>query len=164
VPPQSDCIPLINIYFSLCIVFSLVSMVWFSIVNILIEEEKLPKLLEGISIYYLKSLISKEASFNGSINGSLNQLHMKQKLYTVKNMSDHNETHEFEIIKLNELKRGLSKNRVKQKEKKNRQLFINFLNKLMFYLFLSFFILLNLFSLYLLPFYFRRSLTLDDEF
>ena len=79
-------------------------------------------------------------------------------------MFDQNKTHEFEIIKLNELKHGLSKNRVKQKEKKNCELFINFLNKLMFYLFSSLLILLNLFSLYLLPFHFRRSLTLDDEF
>lgn len=152
VPPQSGCIPLINTYFSLCIVFSLVSMIWFSILNNLNETEQLPKLLDQMRMHYLKVNITKQES---------NRVYLSQKLYTVKNMSE--PTHEFEIIKLNEFKRGLTKNQVKNQEKKSRQLFVNFLNKFMFYVFLAFFILLNLFSLYLLPFYFRQSLTLDEE-
>ena len=35
VPVQSDSIPLINVYFTLCISFSLASMIWFSVLNLI---------------------------------------------------------------------------------------------------------------------------------
>jgi hypothetical protein len=49
VPVQSDSVPLINIYFTVCIVFSLASMVWFSILNNLREKSK--KLEETNELY-----------------------------------------------------------------------------------------------------------------
>jgi hypothetical protein len=48
VPVQSDSIPLINVYFSLCIGFSLFSMLWFSIVNYMKDECALPKCLKKL--------------------------------------------------------------------------------------------------------------------
>ena len=45
VPVQSDSIPLINVYFTLCISFSLASMVWFSVLNLIKEEKCLNKTL-----------------------------------------------------------------------------------------------------------------------
>ena len=44
VPVQSDSIPLINVYFTLCISFSLASMVWFSVLDYLKSRKRpLPK-------------------------------------------------------------------------------------------------------------------------
>ncbi len=43
VPVQSDSIPLINIYFTVCMGFSLSAMIWFSIMNMLKENKKVPK-------------------------------------------------------------------------------------------------------------------------
>ncbi len=40
VPAQSDSIPLINIYFTLCISFSLASMIWFSMIDWLKERKR----------------------------------------------------------------------------------------------------------------------------
>ncbi len=45
VPVQSDSIPLINIYFTGCMSFSLSAMIWFSIMNILKENKVVPKWL-----------------------------------------------------------------------------------------------------------------------
>jgi len=42
VPVQADSVPLINIYFTLCMSFSLTAMVWFSIMNLLRERKKVP--------------------------------------------------------------------------------------------------------------------------
>ena len=41
VPVQSDYIPLINVYFTLCMSISLFAMIWFSIIQILKERKKL---------------------------------------------------------------------------------------------------------------------------
>ena len=42
VPVQSDSVPLINIYFTLCMMTALCAMLWFSLMNILRENKKLP--------------------------------------------------------------------------------------------------------------------------
>lgn len=53
VPVQSDSIPLINIYFTLCMSFSLTAMIWFSIINKLKEFKHVPKFLRFIVINYI---------------------------------------------------------------------------------------------------------------
>ena len=53
VPVQSDSIPLINIYFTLCMSFSLSAMIWFSLMNIYKEEKKIPRLIRIVVLKYL---------------------------------------------------------------------------------------------------------------
>lgn len=53
VPVQSDSIPLINIYFTLCMTFSLTAMVWFSIVNLLKERKKVPNCCKLLVLRYI---------------------------------------------------------------------------------------------------------------
>lgn len=53
VPVQSDSIPLINIYFTLCISFSLTSMIWFSILNNIRERKKISKKLINFILNYI---------------------------------------------------------------------------------------------------------------
>lgn len=53
VPVQSDSIPLINIYFTLCMSFSLTAMIWFSIINKLKEFKHVPKFIRFIVINYI---------------------------------------------------------------------------------------------------------------
>ena len=53
VPVQSDSIPLINIYFTLCMTFSLTAMVWFSIVNLLKEHKKVPNCCKILVLRYI---------------------------------------------------------------------------------------------------------------
>lgn len=56
VPVQSDSIPLINVYFTLCISFSLASMVWFSILDYMRERKK--PLAKWLRVFVLKYLCS----------------------------------------------------------------------------------------------------------
>ena len=72
VPAQSDSIPLINIYFTLCISFSLASMIWFSIIEYLKSKNKLSNVTRNFILKYLCKLISpdqfvKSSFFNFSI-------------------------------------------------------------------------------------------------
>ena len=54
VPSQSDTIPLINIYYFVCMSFSLASMIWFSMVNYLKQRDKpLTKMSRYIIVKYL---------------------------------------------------------------------------------------------------------------
>jgi len=54
VPSQSDTIPLINIYYFVCMSFSLASMIWFSMVNYLKQRDKpLTKMSRYIILKYL---------------------------------------------------------------------------------------------------------------
>jgi hypothetical protein len=59
VPVQSDSIPLINVYFSLCIFFSLLSMIWFSAYNYMKDS----KLIFGAKI---RSLILKRINLTNN--------------------------------------------------------------------------------------------------
>ena len=56
VPEQSDSIPLINVYFTICITFSLCSMIWFSIINFLKERKSLPNSIILDFIFYIMRL------------------------------------------------------------------------------------------------------------
>ena len=56
VPVQSDSIPLINVYFTLCISFSLASMVWFSFLDYMKERKK--PLAKWLRVFVLKYLCS----------------------------------------------------------------------------------------------------------
>lgn len=60
VPVQADIIPLINIYFTLCMSFSLSAMIWFSLRNILERKEYLPRCVRYIVFNYLMFLHSKK--------------------------------------------------------------------------------------------------------
>ena len=53
VPVQSDSIPLINIYFTLCISFSLSSMLWFSALINIKEKKKMSKNLRKFILNYV---------------------------------------------------------------------------------------------------------------
>jgi hypothetical protein len=50
VPVQSDSVPLINIYFTLCMTTSLIAMIWFSFMNILKENKKVPFLIRFLVV------------------------------------------------------------------------------------------------------------------
>ncbi len=52
-PVQSDSIPLINIYFTLCMGFSLSAMIWFSFTNLLKENKKVPKSCRNLVVNYI---------------------------------------------------------------------------------------------------------------
>ena len=52
-PVQSDTIPLINVYFTLCMGFSLSAMIWFSVMNLLREHKKVPKFFRFIVLNYI---------------------------------------------------------------------------------------------------------------
>ena len=71
VPVQSDSIPLINIYFTLCISFSLASMIWFSIVNYLRENKPLPQWIRYIITKFITRLICAHKLQNNKLNGVL---------------------------------------------------------------------------------------------
>lgn len=57
VPVQSDSIPLINIYFTMCMSFSLSAMVWFSIINNLKDKKPLPHYIRCIILNYICTLM-----------------------------------------------------------------------------------------------------------
>jgi hypothetical protein len=57
VPVQSDNIPLINIYFTMCMIFSLSAMIWFSIINGFREKNQVPKYMRFIVVNYICFLI-----------------------------------------------------------------------------------------------------------
>ena len=57
VPVQSDSIPLINIYFTLCMTFSLTAMIWFSIMNLMRENKRVPKCIRYLVLNYICYLI-----------------------------------------------------------------------------------------------------------
>jgi hypothetical protein len=53
VPVQSDNIPLINIYFTMCMTFSLSAMIWFSIINRCREKNRVPTYVRFIVVNYI---------------------------------------------------------------------------------------------------------------
>lgn len=53
VPVQSDSIPLINIYFTCCMWFSLSAMIWFSLMNLFKEKQQVPNYLRHFVIKYV---------------------------------------------------------------------------------------------------------------
>jgi len=61
---QSDSIPLINVYFTLCTSFSLFSMIWFSIVNHLRERKQLPICLRYLILKYVEFISITSCSKN----------------------------------------------------------------------------------------------------
>ena len=61
VPVQSDYIPLINIYFTLCMSISLFAMIWFSIIQILKDRPRVPYLVRIFVTFFLSWAINKEA-------------------------------------------------------------------------------------------------------
>jgi hypothetical protein len=52
VPVQSDSVPLINIYFTICMSFSLTAMIWFSIMNLLRETKRVPRFCRYLVLNY----------------------------------------------------------------------------------------------------------------
>lgn len=70
VPVQSDSIPLINIYFTLCMTFSLTAMVWFSLVNLMKERKKVPNFCKILVLKYICYVmcINLEEKNNSKLN------------------------------------------------------------------------------------------------
>lgn len=66
VPVQADSVPLINIYFTLCMSFSLTAMVWFSIMNLLRERKKVPKFCRYIVVNYFCKFLCARPSLSSS--------------------------------------------------------------------------------------------------
>jgi hypothetical protein len=60
VPVQADIIPLINIYFTLCMSFSLSAMIWFSLRNVFERKEYLPCCVRYVVFNYLMFLHSNK--------------------------------------------------------------------------------------------------------
>ncbi len=58
-PAQSDSIPLFNIYFTGCMVFSLFSIIWFNQQNIFSTKKKLPKLIRWFVLKYVCYIMSR---------------------------------------------------------------------------------------------------------
>ncbi len=65
-PVQSDSIPLFNVYFTLCIIFSLCSLFWFSLANNLRERKNLPKCLYMFISLDKKNLDKPEHTFGNA--------------------------------------------------------------------------------------------------
>lgn len=53
VPVQADTVPLVNIYFTLCMSFSLNAMIWFSYINLLRSRKNVPKIIRYIVVKFL---------------------------------------------------------------------------------------------------------------
>ncbi len=53
VPVQSDSVPLVNIYFTICMSFSLAAMIWFSIANLLRENKRVPDCVRSLVLNYI---------------------------------------------------------------------------------------------------------------
>lgn len=53
VPVQADTVPLVNIYFTLCMSFSLNAMIWFSYINLLRERKRVPKFCRYLVVHYI---------------------------------------------------------------------------------------------------------------
>lgn len=62
VPSQSDVLPLINVYFHLCMLFSLSAMIWFSIINKLKEKKYLPKKLQYLIVYFFSTIFTNKTT------------------------------------------------------------------------------------------------------
>jgi len=79
VPVQSESIPLINVYFILCILYSLSSMVWFSLLNNLKEQKPLSNFFRQFLIQYVCFLMcirtnNKNDTNKDKINKQLNKI------------------------------------------------------------------------------------------
>lgn len=53
VPVQSDSVPLVNIYFTICMTFSLAAMIWFSMINLMRENKRAPGFIRHIVLNYI---------------------------------------------------------------------------------------------------------------
>jgi hypothetical protein len=74
VPVQSDSVPLINIYFTLCMMTALCAMLWFSLMNILREKKKLPVFLKCFVLRFLKCTTENKFNKNKKENKSNNNI------------------------------------------------------------------------------------------
>lgn len=64
VPVQSDSVPLINIYFTLCMSYSLTAMIWFSSMNLLRQCKQVPKCFRYIVERYICFLMCIKVTKN----------------------------------------------------------------------------------------------------
>ena len=154
VPVQSDSIPLINVYFSLCIGFSLFSMLWFSIVNYMRDECMLPKCLKNLLLKKYSQVLTTIR-----IKKSVNELETDKQLEKINKIETDISAnvaiqHTVPATEKTGKKRKLSRNEISD------MLLIKNLNKYVFYIFLFFFINLNLFCLIILPNFVRIPLSL----
>ena len=241
VPVQSDIIPLINIYFISCMFFSLSAMVWFSLKNIMIENQKCPTKLKYFVQHILwhimflkykyrtikhknheqnnnnnidtqKNILKSSKSMplkfknsklscdyhdeNDALYEDLNVYNQKsptsiplyeidqrgkRSLISRDNSSDlesnfykENNVNQTDILKKS-MKSKIFKKNIEEKLKKlnfeqidEKKKFlddfekIKVINQFIFVLYLIYFLVLNLLCLFILPFYFKKSLSIND--
>ena len=147
VPVQSDSIPLINVYFTLCITFSLASMIWFSLINNFRENNNLPNF---IRLILLSSLSDRDKQLQNEIMLSYGKGIMK-----FKNGS-------FRVSFQNNINNNNNNNNDNNNKRSDKYLII-ILNKFMFYTFLVMFFSLNVCCLFVFPFYFKKSVDNDSN-
>lgn len=144
VPTQSDSIPLIMIYFLLCMAFSLKAMIWFSFKNILKETLYLPFWLKYLIINFISRLFFKYDSLNNLINKNNNNENIWLPLKNINNKR----------IKLNNSNDCYLLN-------KHNKLIINkmidLLNKFIFTLFILYALLYNSILLIIIPFFTKQE-------
>jgi hypothetical protein len=240
VPVQSDIVPLINIYFILCMFFSLSAMLWFSVKNIMMDNKKCPAKLkffvENILLHlmflknkykyteetrYFKNKTKKEKNFKNILKSSksmplklnnsklsfderneIDALYEDLSVYNQKPAAtsiplyeiDHHgrrslisrdnsldlETSYCKKNDLNnkhELLKKSLKNKIFEQNNDMKKHFekidkcklylddferIKIMNKFVFILYLIYFLLLNLLCLFILPVFFKKSLSIND--
>jgi hypothetical protein len=230
VPVQSDIVPLINIYFILCMFFSLSAMVWFSLKNIMIDKKRCPtnlKCFVSTILWHLmflrykykrfeaktdlknnkkmfnssKSMPSKfnRSKFSYGDDGERDAIYEDLNVYNQKPPTsiplyeidqhgrrslisrDNSSDIESSYCTINNRnKRESYKKPLKSKFlKQNNEIKFNFeiedektllddiemikvINQFVFVLYLIYFLALNLLCLYILPFYFKKSLSITD--
>jgi hypothetical protein len=82
VPVQSDYIPLISLYFTLCMCMSMCAMIWFSIKQILTESSQLPNVVRVFVTFFLfwiinKALLDEMTTDNNTDHCNMNRAKIK---------------------------------------------------------------------------------------
>ena len=59
-PVQSEYMPLVSIYFNICILYTLISLIWFAIANYFVDKTRLPKCLKLFAVKIRSILFSRK--------------------------------------------------------------------------------------------------------
>jgi hypothetical protein len=146
VPTQSDSIPLIMIYFLLCMAFSLKAMIWFSFKNVLNDTLYIPLWLKYLIINYISRLYFKHNLLNNLIK-----------------INNNNNNNNNVWLPLNtNINKRLNFNNNNILNKQNNKLIINnmidLLNKFIFTLFILYAFLINTILLIIIPLFIKQDI------
>ena len=175
VPTQSDSVPLINVYFTLCMSFALSTLVWISLRHKLIEDDYVPSWIRFIVINYLWYIMcisrwgfKNESKSKSSANTNKKNIKiMEAEKY--KNLNVYifftNERKRLLIPKNKKMEFLKENNLDVEKFDKSKITNIDIIKVLNFFLFLSFLfyiICVHLIGLVILPLFFKKPLTIND--